>query len=73
MHIRECVRDPGAAALGEGEIVLHQGVLRAHPASDHAVAAQGAAGARRTRAVEERIRYPLPRAPEVDAHGRAAR
>ena len=41
--------------LGQGEVVLHEGVLGADPAADHAVAALGAARAARAGAAEVRV------------------
>ncbi len=47
--------DGHAELLGEGEVVLDEGVLGADPAADHAVAALGAAGAVGTGTAEVRV------------------
>src|SRR5450631_4917933 len=62
--------DGGTEAFGEGEVVLDQGVLRTHPAADHAVAALGATCACRACAVEVRVGHPLAGRSEEDADGR---
>ncbi len=53
--------DLGAVALGEGEIVLHERVLRVVPAPGHASAALDAAGALRPGSAEVRVGHGLAR------------
>src|ERR1035437_2198522 len=62
----------GSEALGQGEVVLDQGVLGSDPAADHTVAALRAACARGTVAAEVRVGDPLTRLAEEDADGRLA-
>jgi len=64
--------DDRPAALGQGEVVLHEGVLRADAAADHAVPTERAACALGALPAEERISDPLPRFPEPHADGCAA-
>ncbi len=63
-------QDAGAQLLGKPQVVLQQRVLGPHPAADHARAAAGAAGPRRSRAVEVRVGHGDPRGAEVHGAGR---
>ena len=55
------VDDRCSVALGETEVVLHQGVLRAHPAAGHARPALGAGGPLGSGSTEIRVRHGLAR------------
>ncbi len=74
--------DPRTGTLGEVQVVLHQGVLRALAAAGHARTALGAPGPRRACPAEVRVRYvdarlgasvPAEEHPDRGEHGRCAR